>query len=171
MDIYAGHEIWMMNNLTFGSWLEFQSSHHKPIHKTIWKFWMCHAISQGLKHLQSFSRHCFWQIVSIHAVGSKFIQVHKNNIYSTVILLCFPKHYTCSIQNSLSAFILGADLCLHGPHNWHFQLHCKQLINMHGFPSQYQSKQSRLESWDCQGGEMGQTCQGQDFVNEGRAAE
>lgn len=92
-------------------------------------------------------------------------------IHSTFILSFIPMLYMRSIHSSLSTFVLGADLCLHGPHNWHFQLHCKQLINMHGFPSQYRSKQSRLESWVCQGREIGQTCQGQDFVNEGRAAE
>lgn len=72
--------------------------------------------------------------------------------------------YMCSTHSSLSTFVLGADLCLHGPHNWHFQLHCKQLINMHGFPSQYRSKQSRLESGVRQGREIGQTCQGQDLL-------
>lgn len=33
MDVYSDHEIWMMNNLTFGNRLEFQSSDRKPIHK------------------------------------------------------------------------------------------------------------------------------------------
>lgn len=43
----------MMNNLTFGGRLEFQSGEQKPIYKALWKW--SHVITSGLKHLNTLS--------------------------------------------------------------------------------------------------------------------
>lgn len=94
----------------------------------------------------------------------------------TQIPITTPTPSQQAVQQSASA--VGADLYLCGSHNWHFQLHCKQLIDIHGFPGQQRSKQrvgcgvgvSVVRAVAGRSREIGQPCQGRAAVNEGRPA-
>lgn len=64
--VYPDHEIWMMNNLTFGNRLEFQSRDCDPIHKTIWKKKQSCVMTWGLDGLKTSLFSWFiWHTVSL----------------------------------------------------------------------------------------------------------